>query len=40
MELLYNSMQKAGINDQDIDVVFNQIKTDMLDFEKLIIDND
>jgi len=34
MEFVYTSMQKSGISDEDIDLVFNQLKADMLEWEK------
>lgn len=38
MDLVYNSMQKAGVGEEIIDLVFNQIKTDLLDWETKITD--
>ena len=39
MEFVYTSMQKVGIGDEEIDLVFQQMKADMLDWEKRITDN-
>jgi hypothetical protein len=38
MEFVHSSMQKSGIEDEDIDVVFKQMRADMLDWEKKIVD--
>lgn len=38
MEFLYTSMQKAGLQDADIELVFAQMKADMVDWEKKILD--
>ena len=40
MEFVYTTMQKVGIDDQEIDLFFNQMKADMLEWEKKIIDID
>ncbi len=39
MEFLYLAMQKSGIRDEDIDVVFNQMKADMVGWESKITDD-
>jgi hypothetical protein len=38
MNFLYESMKKVNLNDQEIDLVFAQMKADMLDWEKLLVD--
>lgn len=40
MEFVYVSMQKSGVEDEVIDLVFNQMKADMLDWEKKIVEVD
>lgn len=40
MEFIYVSMQKSGVQDEIIDLVFNQMKADMLDWEKKIVEVD
>lgn len=36
-EFVYEAMQKAGLGNQEIDVVFNTMKADMVEWEKLIL---
>lgn len=38
MEFVYTSMQKAGLADHEIDLVFNTMKADMVDWERQILD--
>lgn len=38
MEFVYDSAQKAGIAEAEIDLMFNQMKADMVDWEKKILD--
>jgi hypothetical protein len=37
-EFVYEAMQKSGLGNQEIDVVFNTMKADMAEWEKLRID--
>jgi len=37
MEFVHTSMVKSGIRDKDIDIVFAQMKADMVDWEKLVV---
>jgi hypothetical protein len=37
MEFVYEAMQKSGLGDHEINLVFNTMKADMVDWEKLII---
>jgi hypothetical protein len=39
LEFVHESMQKAGVKDNDIDLTFRQIEADMADWEKRIFDN-
>lgn len=38
MEFVYESMSKAGVKDTDIELTFAQMKADMVDWEKSILD--
>jgi hypothetical protein len=38
MEFVYESMQKANLGEQEIDLVFNVMKSDMVDWERRILD--
>lgn len=38
MQFVWDAMVKSGISDKDIDVVFQQMKTDMTEWEKKIMD--
>jgi len=40
MEFVYKSMQKVGIGDEEIDLVFNQMKADLIEWEKSIVELD
>ncbi len=40
MEFVHTSMVKSGIRDKDIDIVFAQIKADMIDWERKVISVD
>ncbi len=39
MEFVYDSMSKAGMGQDDIDLVFNTMKADMAGWEKKLLDN-
>lgn len=39
LEFIHEAMQKAGIVDNDIDLVFRQLEADMADWEKRILEN-
>ncbi len=39
LEFIHESMGKAGLGDNDIDLVFKQIEADMADWEKRILEN-
>jgi len=38
LEFVYDSMKKVGYDDKNIDIVFNQLKADMLDWERKIME--
>ncbi len=38
LEFIHESLQKAGIGDNDIDLVFKQIEVDMSDWEKRVLE--
>jgi len=38
MEFVYNSAQKAGISEAEIDLMFGQMKADMIDWEKRVLE--
>ena len=38
MEFVYESMQKSGLGDQEVNLVFNTMKADMVDWERKILD--
>jgi hypothetical protein len=38
MEFVYDSAQKAGVSEAEIDLMFGQMKADMVDWEKKILD--
>ena len=39
LEFIHESMEKAGLGDNDIDLVFKQIEVDMADWEKRVLEN-